>query len=480
MKKGSIVSGIVEYTEFPNKGYVRVEDEEGTALICVKNTIPGRKVKCRITKKKHDKFEGEVIEIIEKSPVEIDSPCAHFELCGGCSYQMLPYNEQLKLKESQVLKLIENAIGRLMPDVISHYEGIIPSIKAEGYRNKMEYTFGDECKDGDFALGMHKRGSYYDIVTNCECRIVDADYRDIHRKTFEYFKDAEVPFYHKRTHEGILRNLVIRKGGKSGEVLVDLVISSNWKKIFDDISFNELIDGWKDCLLVIDTVGQIVGILLTTNDSLADVVCDEGTQILYGRDYFEEELLGINFSISPFAFFQNNSEGAEKLYSKVREYLLSDEEELKNNGHESVVFDLYTGTGTIAQVVSPAAGKVVGVEIVEEAVEKAKTTARRNGINNCEFIAGDVLKVIDEIDYKPDYIILDPPRDGIHPKALRKIINYNVERIVYVSCKPSSLARDLEIFLESGYTISKMCCVDLFPGTVHVETVCLLSRKAPV
>lgn len=475
MKKGSIVTGLVEYIDFPNKGYVRVEDEDGINYVCVKNAIWGRVVKCAVTKKKHDKIEGNILETVQLSPEEIESPCPHFDVCGGCSYQVLPYERQLELKESQVLKLMDNSIGRLVPDLKSRYEGIIPSTKIEGYRNKMEYTFGDECKDGDFALGMHKRGSYYDIVSNYECRIVDEDYRNIHKVTFEYFKNAEVPFYHKRTHEGILRNLVIRKGGKSGEVLVDLVVSSNWHKSFDETSWNALVEGWKEQILTIKQVGRIVGILLTTNDSLADVVCDEGTQVLYGRNYFEEELLGINFRISPFAFFQNNSEGAEKLYSKVRDYLLSDDTKT-----DSVVFDLYTGTGTIAQVVSPAAGKVVGVEIVEEAVEKAKETVARNGITNCEFIAGDVLKVIDEIDYKPDYIILDPPRDGIHPKALRKIIDYGVDRIVYVSCKPSSLARDLEVFLASGYELTKFSCVDLFPGTVHVETVCLLSKKAPV
>ena len=198
---------------------------------------------------------------------------------------------------------------------------------------------------------------------------------------------------------------------------------------------------------------------------------DEGTEILYGQDYFYEELLGLRFKISAFSFFQTNSLGAEVLYETVREFIGS-------SGLEqgSVVYDLYSGTGTIAQMLAPAAGRVIGVEIVEEAVQAARENAGLNGLENCKFIAGDVLKVLETIEEKPDFIVLDPPREGVHPKALERILDYGVEKMVYISCKPTSLARDLRIMQERGYIVERGRCVDMFPGTVHVETVCLLSK----
>ena len=201
------------------------------------------------------------------------------------------------------------------------------------------------------------------------------------------------------------------------------------------------------------------------------MVQSDRTELLYGQEYFYEELLGLKFKISTFSFFQTNSYSAEVLYQTARDYVGD------LGGSDKTVFDLYSGTGTIAQLMAPAAGKVIGVEIVEEAVEAAKKNAAANGLDNCEFIAGDVLKVLDEVEEKPDMIILDPPRDGIHPKALPKIIAYGVEHIVYISCKPTSLVRDLEVFLENGYRVDKAVAVDQFPWTANVETVVLLSHK---
>lgn len=222
-------------------------------------------------------------------------------------------------------------------------------------------------------------------------------------------------------------------------------------------------------LLELELDGKMAGILHTKNDSVADVVKDEGTEVLYGQDYFYEELLGLKFKITPFSFFQTNSLGAEVLYETAREYI--------GDINEKVIFDLYSGTGTIAQILAPVAKKVVGVEIVEEAVEAAKENAALNGLDNCTFWAGDVLKVIDELGEVPDLIMLDPPRDGVNPKALMKILNFGVDRLVYIACKPTSLARDLEMIQGRGYKVEKISCVDLFPNTYHVETVCLLSRK---
>lgn len=464
MKKDDICEGRVLRTDFPNKGIVEVKNEEEEVQVTVKNALPGQIVKCVINKKKHGHLEGRLLEIVKRAPVEMESPCPHFESCGGCLYQTYPYEEQLAMKEAQVERLLR-PILKAYQDSASWeeiFEGVKESPLQEGYRNKMEFTFGDEYKDGPLALGMHKRGSFYDIVPVGSCRIMDADYRQILQYTESYFHDAGLPFFHRLTHIGFLRHLCVRKAARTGEILVALITTSQY-----EAQLKPYVDG----LLALPLEGKIAGIVHTINDSVADVVKNEGTTLLYGKEYISEELLGLTFKITQFSFFQTNSLGAECLYNTVREYLGTPE--IPN----PVVYDLYSGTGTIAQLLAPVSGKVVGVEIVEEAVEAAKENAKLNGLANCDFIAGDVLKVLDTIDSMPDYIILDPPRDGIHPKALQKIISYGVNKMVYVSCKPTSLARDLEVLLQSGYQVQKIGCVDMFPATANVETVCLLSKK---
>ena len=286
------------------------------------------------------------------------------------------------------------------------------------------------------------------------CRILVA--------TKEYFEELGTAFYKKLQHKGYLRHLLVRRAVKTGEILVDLVTSTQREYLGGRLS------EWKERLLSLPVDGKFAGILHTENDSLADVVQSDATHILYGQDYFNEELLGLRFRISPFSFFQTNSMGAEVLYDTARGFV--------GETKDKVVFDLYSGTGTIAQILAPVAKKVVGVEIVEEAVEAAKVNAGLNGLDNCEFVAGDVLKVIDGLKDKPDLIVVDPPRDGIHPKALGKIIEFGVDRIVYISCKPTSLVRDLVVLQEKGYRVEKGCAVDMFPGTGNVETVCLLKK----
>ena len=457
MKKGQVYEGVVERVDFPNKGIVITE--EGSCV--VKNALPGQKVTFGVNKVRKGKAEGRLLEILEKSPLETESPCPHFGICGGCTYISLPYEEQLKIKEEQVKKLLDSVLCKQENGYA--FEGIKASPKPYEYRNKMEFSFGDEVKDGPLSLGMHKRGSFYDIVTVSDCRIVDEDYRKILTGTLEYFKEKNTSFYHRLRHEGYLRHLLVRKAVKTGEILIALVTTTQE---------NVKLTDWVNMMLELKLDGKIVGILHTKNDSVADVVKSDETVILFGQDFFYEELLGLKFKISQFSFFQTNSLGAEVLYNTAREYIgeLGDK--------EKVVFDLYSGTGTIAQMMAPVAKKVIGVEIVEEAVCAAKKNAALNGLSNCEFIAGDVLKVLDDIEEKPDMIILDPPRDGIHPKALPKIINYGVDRIVYISCKPTSLVRDLEVFLENGYEVERAVAVDQFPWTANVETVALLKKCA--
>lgn len=457
MKKGQIYEGMIDSVDFPNKGRILLPKEDRTVI--VKDGIPGQKVRFSVNKVRKGKAEGRILEVLEAAPGEIEPTCPHFGQCGGCTYQNLPYEEQLKLKEGQLKTMMDEAVEG---DYI--WEGVSPSPVPEEYRNKMEFSFGDEYKDGPIALGMHKRGSFHDIVNVDQCRIVDEDYRKILRCTLEAAKESGLPYYHRMRHTGFFRHLLVRKGAKTKEILIDLVTTTQ-------LPYAEQFDweAWCKRLRELPLTGRIMGILHTKNDSVADVVKDEGTDVLYGQDHFYEELLGLRFQITPFSFFQTNSLGAEVLYEKTREYI--------GETRDKVIFDLYSGTGTIAQILAPVAKKVVGVEIVEEAVEAARKNAGLNGLANCSFWAGDVLKVIDELKEVPDLIVLDPPRDGVNLKALEKIIGFGVERMVYIACKPTSLVRDLEMLQGRGYRVEKIGGVDLFPGTVHVETVCLLGNR---
>lgn len=457
MKKGQVWEGIVKEVDFPNKGKVFLPEEDRTVI--VKNTVPGQKIRFSVNKIRKGKAEGRLLEVLKPSEKEIPSVCPHFGQCGGCTYQNLPYEEQLAMKESQIKKMMDEAVnGKYV------WEGVKPSPVKQAYRNKMEFSFGDEYKDGPIALGMHKRGSFHDIVNVTDCQIVDEDYRKILDCTLEAARESGLLYYHRMRHTGYFRHLLVRKAVKTEEILVDLVTTT-------ETDAQAFLDTWVKKLLELELDGKMAGILHTKNDSVADVVKDEGTEVLYGQDYFYEELLGLKFKITPFSFFQTNSLGAEVLYETAREYI--------GDINEKVIFDLYSGTGTIAQILAPVAKKVVGVEIVEEAVEAAKENAALNGLDNCTFWAGDVLKVIDELGEVPDLIMLDPPRDGVNPKALMKILNFGVDRLVYIACKPTSLARDLEMIQGRGYKVEKISCVDLFPNTYHVETVVLMSKVNP-
>ena len=513
MKKGEIYEGTIEKVSFPNKGMVDVNGQ----TVIVKNGMPGQCVRFRINKKRRDKVEGQLLEVLEHSPLEqLEPQCGNFPACGGCLYHTMPYAEQEAMKEQQLKELllpvvaqgmaaqeradVNKAVGgqnvpkeeqpvmacayRDVPEEAdlngaeTIFEGIRSTPSQFRYRNKMEFAFGDAEKDGPLTLGLHRKNSTYDILTASDCALVHADFGKIVSCVLGYFRDRGLPYFHKITHEGYLRHLLVRRAEVSGDILVDLVTTSQIpdagtcggsdlaaQRDAESIWMGE----FTEQLLQLQLEGKIVGILHTTNDAIADIIRNDHTEILYGTDFIEEKILGLRFKITPFSFFQTNSRGAEILYETAREFL--------GGVEDQTVFDLYSGTGTIAQMLAPVARKVVGVEIVEEAVEAARENATLNDLNNCEFIAGDVLKVLDELTDKPDTIVLDPPRDGIHPKALPKIIAYGVARIVYISCKPTSLARDLEVLQEGGYRVERMCGVDMFPNTQHVETVCLLYRE---
>lgn len=488
MKKGQIIEGVSERFDFPNKGIVACDE----GICTVKNALPGQKVRAAVNKARNGRYEGRLLEVLDPSPLETEPPCPHFGSCGGCTYLSFPYEESLTVKEGQVRRLLAPVLAS--QERVCHFAPIKGSPVVFGYRNKMEFTFGDEVKDGPLALGMHKRGSFYDIVSVTDCRIVDEDYRKILCCVRDYFdalrgQGFPITFYHRLRHTGYLRHLVVRRAAKTGEILVALVTTTQWpgcetekcgaigRENEEDrspgqVTEQKVLDELKGCLLELPIEGKIVGILHVKNDSPADVVQSDDTGVLYGRDFFYEELLGLKFRVSLFSFFQTNSLGAELLYRTAREYI-SD----YISSSDRIVYDLYSGTGTIAQMLASVANKVIGVELVEEAVLAARENAELNGLHNCKFIAGDVLKALDEIAERPDVIVLDPPRDGVHPKALQKIIAYGVDHILYISCKASSLARDLAIFIERGYEAVRCVPIDQFPWTTGVEVICLLTKK---
>ena len=562
MKKGDIVEGKIESYSFPNRGsFLHIEENEQAPdgkierVITVKGALPGQTVKARIKKKKEGKADGTLLDVVKKSPQETKKPmCNHFYSCGGCTYQTFAYTNQLKLKEQMVKELLSEVIPSLGAEKDDEksfkWEGVLASPDQFRYRNKMEFTFGDAEKDGPLTLGLHRRNSTHDIISIDSCALVSPAWNEILKYTQKFYRDKGVPHYNKRSHTGVLRNLVIRESATDGGIIVNLVTTTHhsideytrdipWNEkrseTVDELCLPEYVAGllslgdtspigmdgysshgydsnsgkyghkknkvvrdkngiFRNAYLAEEEKGgsgefeslsrynRIVGVLYTECDTLADAIIPDTVTLLYGQDYIMEEVLGLKFKISPFSFFQTNTKGSEVLYSKAREYAL---EALNINRDESTdsknkvgtIYDLYSGTGTIAQMMSPVAEKVYGIEIVEEAVEAAKENAKLNKLKNCEFIAGDVLKKLDELEEKPDLIILDPPRDGVNPKALQKILSYGVENLIYISCKPTSLVRDLKVFEENGYVPVKGCCIDQFPNTQHIECVISLQKK---
>ncbi|PAB60673.1 23S rRNA (uracil(1939)-C(5))-methyltransferase RlmD [Anaeromicrobium sediminis] len=450
MKKKAIIEIKIEEVEFPSKGIGYYEGKK----VYVKNGIVGQVVKVYIKKVRKEYAEGKLLEVISRSERERDSFCPHFGLCGGCANQTVAYDDQVQLKEKLVKKLLDDAGIKGY-----EFEGIEKSPEVYEYRNKMEYSFGDETKGGILNLGMHKRGSFQSVVTVDECKLVDNDFNKILKTALDYFREKEVPHYNAKTHKGFLRHFIVRKAKGTEEILVNLVTSTQM-----DMDMSELVEKTKS----LDLKGKLVGYLHTFNDNLSDCVTNERLEILYGRDYFYEEILGLKFKISAFSFFQTNPLGAEKLYSIAMDYM--------GDAKDKIVYDLYCGTGTIGQIASTRTKEVYGIELIEEAVEAANENAKLNGLTNCHFIAGDVFEKLDELAKKPEVIIVDPPRVGINPKALKKILKYKCKEIVYVSCNPKSLAENLADMQESGYKVKKVRCMDMFPHTPHVETVVQIEK----
>ncbi len=448
------------------KSIGRIDDQ----VVFVANTIPGDVVSVQINSKRKRFMEGYVTEYIKLSPLRVEPFCVYSGECGGCKWQALPYSEQLAFKQKQVSDQLSRIGGVEIPEIMP----ILGSEKTQFYRNKLEFTFsnkrwisrselaeaGDkEIVRGD-ALGFHIPGAFDKILDIEKCYLQDEPSNEIRNFVRDYALEKELSFYDLRTHEGLMRNLMIRTS-TTGDVMVVVVFAVDAPD-----ERKGLMDALAEKFPAITSLGYVVNTKL--NDSMGDQ-----TVVHYsGKPYIEESMEGLTFRINPKSFYQTNSEQAYELYKVTRDFA-------ELTGSE-VVYDLYTGTGTIANFVAHQASKVVGVEYVEEAIIDARINSELNGIDNTVFYAGDMKDVLNQefiaANGQPDVIILDPPRAGIHQSVADVILAAAPERIVYVSCNPATQARDLAIFDEK-YKITKVQPVDMFPHTHHVENVVQLVRR---
>jgi len=393
--------------------------------------------------------------------VNFNEICPAADSCGGCCYQGVEYEDQLKNKEGEVKGLLKSAGISL--DV---FEGIVPCEQRFSYRNKMEYTFGNEVKDGPMVLGLHKKKSFISIVDTSNCQIVPEDFNVILKAVLEFSKQKGYSFYHKKFHTGLMRALILRKGFRTGELLVNIVTASNDSVENDNKCFDE--GEFVNLIMSLNLQDKVVGILHTINDNISDAINCEELRVLFGRSYYVEIIMGLKFKVGAYSFFQTNVAAAERLYK--------DALSLIDDLDGKTVYDLYCGTGTITQSMALKAKKAIGVEIVEEAIETAKQSSLLNGLTNCEFIADDVQNALSQISDKPDVIVVDPPRAGIMPKALAQILSYGVNQIVYISCNPKTLAENLRAAVMYGYSVKKIRAYDNFPFTKHTECITLLEK----
>ncbi len=442
-KKKEVVLDIIDNT-FLATGVAKEDDK----TFHVKRAFKGQKVRGLLKSYKKGVGVVNLFEVLERAPYEVDAKCEHHGRCGGCLTQTIPLAKQREFKEEEILKLFKSKGIEY-----NNYLGISGVDKQYNYRNKMEFSFGDPYKHGPLNLGMHERNMGKNIINTTNCELVSDDIQLIHKATIDYFREQNLSYYHIVKREGYLRHLVVRESLYNKEIMVNIVTTSQ-------IEFD--LNDYKDLLLTLELDSEITSIIHTVNDSFSDSVTATDVTVLYGKDYITEHVLGLKFKISPFSFFQTNTDAAIHLYSRVKQRI---------QDKYDTIWDLFCGTGTISQIVSDSAKKVIGVEIVEEAVVKARENAKLNGIDNITFIASDVKDVIKDIEEKPDLVIVDPPRMGIHPKAMKHLLNLDPKEILYVSCNPKTLANDLAIFKEHGYTFDNLELVDMFANTPHTECI---------
>lgn len=437
-------------------------------VVFVPHTLPGDVVDVQISNKRRRFMEGYVVNFQKHSPIKIEPFCEHFGECGGCKWQNLPYDEQLKFKEQQV----KDQLSRIGKVDVSQTMPIIGSKLTDHYRNKLEFTFSNkrwrtraEVENGvesgaDYALGFHVSGMFDKILDIKNCHLQPSPSNEIRLALKEFTSENRYEYYDARSHEGFMRNVVIRTS-TTGEVMVIVIFN------YEDSERREA-----TLNMLIEKVPQITSLIYIINSKFNDSYSDLETVCYHGNDHIYEKMEELKFKIGPKSFYQTNSLQAYELYKVTRDFA-------QLTGSE-VVYDLYTGTGTIANFVAHKASKVIGVEYVPEAIEDAKVNSQINGITNTTFYAGDMKDVLNDAFVKkngaPDVVILDPPRAGIHEDVAQTILRTAPKRIVYVSCNPATQARDLTIF-DAEYKVVKIQPVDMFPHTHHVENVVLLERR---
>ncbi|CAL2081196.1 23S rRNA (uracil(1939)-C(5))-methyltransferase RlmD [Tenacibaculum sp. 190524A05c] len=474
VKRGEVIELLIEDYAFGGKGIGKIRSELGEFVVFVPNTLPGQLVKARVAKSQKKYAECKLIEVLKPSEDEV---AMDYQEIPGAPYIKLPVEKQHNYKYTSTLDLFKR-IGKVA-NIEDLFDEFVSSPNLFHYRNKMEYSFSaigfDHEKNTDvdeFTLGFKKRGVWWmGVNLEKDSGLFDKAVEDNIKNIKTYCEETGLAPWHGPRKEGFFRYFVVRKSYKTNELLFNLVTTSGDLDKFNLDKFaNYLVELFGD---------RVAGLLHTINDETGDrtIATSGSIQLVYGKDKIVEELLGLNFEISMKSFFQTNPKSAEKLYSKVIDYALENKDAIDN----TVVMDLFCGTGTIGQILASKGSntKIIGVDIVASAIADAKKNAKRNNIEGVEFYAADVGKFLfehPEFKNKIRTIILDPARAGIAPKTLKKIINLNADRMVYVSCNPATQARDTEQLIEAGYNLKKISLVDQFPHTSHIETVVLFEK----
>lgn len=475
IKRGETIELIIEDLAFGGKGIARIKDENGAFVLFVQNTFPGQKVLARIIKKRKKHAECSLLKVLERSPQEKTS---EFQEISGAPYIHVPPAIQEEQKEKVTLEVYRRLAN--LQNISEIFDEFIPSPEHYHYRNKMEYSFSsiehdihtDEEIDDAFALGFKHRGTWWKVESlNKASGLFDEKWENFLKEFREFLFKTGLPAWHPPRKDGFFRHIVVRKSFHEDKLLINLVTSSQGIEDFDLQSVANFLQ---------EKMGErIAGFQHTINDNVADRAKIENgdCKLAFGKDHVIEELNGLFFEISMESFFQTNPKSAERLYNKALDYVFEGNRSLKGK----IVMDLFCGTGTIGQLLTQRTEdtKIVGVDIVAEAIADAKRNAKRNNISGVEFYAADVgkfLKAYPDYEGKIDTIVLDPPRAGIAPKTLLKVIQLGAERIVYISCNPSTQARDIKTLEEYGYKTKKISLVDQFPHTSHIEAIALFER----
>ncbi|MCM1005051.1 MAG: 23S rRNA (uracil(1939)-C(5))-methyltransferase RlmD [Prevotella sp.] len=450
---------------------------EEKMVVFVPWAAPGDVADVRLLRKKHSFAEGQIERLVEPSSVRVEPRCSHFTVCGGCKWQHLPYSEQLKYKHKQVCDTLQRIAKVDLPEV----KPILGSENEWYYRNKMEYTFsnkkwrtweqirsGEEFEDSNNGLGFHIPGAFDKVLHLRECHLQNPQGDRIRNFIYDFAEEHGLSFYDIRNNKGLLRTLMIRLVSTGEQMVV--------------LSFGE--DNPGDIALIMNAIQkefpEITSLMYVVNTKANDTISDLDIKTWHGKDHVMERMEDLQFKVGPKSFYQTNSAQAYQLYSQVRRMAGLDKTVNLPIAERSLVYDLYTGTGTIACFVAKGAKHVVGVEYVPEAIEDAKVNSEINGLTHTTFVAGDMKDVLTpefvEANGRPDIIIVDPPRAGMHPDVVNVILNTAPRKIVYVSCNPATQARDLAL-LDVGYKVTEVQPVDMFPHTHHVENIVLLERR---